>query len=61
MPRRSVRLETAGADGFTEGVRAIEAQMGLADEFPAEVLAAAESPRPPTRDFRTWTAPTSRW
>lgn len=54
MPRRSVRLEATGADGFTDGVRAIEAEMGLADEFPAAVLAAAESaaarPRLPDLD-----------
>jgi exoribonuclease R len=54
VTRRSVRLEAADADQFTAGVRAIEEQMDVADDFPADVLAAAEAaaadPRLPDLD-----------
>ena len=54
MPRRRVSLQAADADGFTDGVRAIEAEMRLSGEFPPEVLAAAAAavadPRLPALD-----------
>ncbi len=47
-------VKAAGADGFTSGVRDIQTQMGIVDEFPAEVLAAADAaaanPRLPDLD-----------
>jgi exoribonuclease R len=54
VPRRSVKLQAAHVGGFVDGVRAIEAEMRLPSDFPAEVLSAAESaaahPRLPDLD-----------
>ncbi len=42
MPRRSVNLQDEGGSGFTDGMRAIDGELGVSQEFPPEVLAAAE-------------------
>lgn len=54
MPRRSVSLQAADADTLTQGVRAVETEMRLDIEFPADVLSEAEvaaaNPRMPDQD-----------
>ncbi|MGI8700650.1 MAG: RNB domain-containing ribonuclease [Nocardioidaceae bacterium] len=54
MPRRRVALEAVDAAAFTDGMAAIESELGLSPEFPSDVLAAAEaaaaSPRLPELD-----------
>jgi exoribonuclease R len=42
VPRRRVRLSSRANAGFAEGIHAIETELGLSADFPAEVLAAAE-------------------
>ena len=42
VPRRSVNLRGHEAERFTAGMRAIADELKVPDEFPAEVLAAAE-------------------
>ena len=42
MPRRTVRLADRDNAGFAEGIRAIEDELGIVEEFPPDVLAAAE-------------------
>lgn len=54
MPRRSLRLQADQGRDFIDGVAAIEAELSLPGEFPADVLAEAEavaaSPRLPDVD-----------
>ena len=42
MPRRRVRLHNADAAMFTAGLSAIAAELGVSEEFPADVVADAE-------------------
>jgi exoribonuclease R len=42
VPRRSVHLQGHDADRFTAGMRAIDEELDIPQEFPTEVLAAAE-------------------
>ncbi|MBA2465859.1 MAG: RNB domain-containing ribonuclease [Nocardioidaceae bacterium] len=54
MPRRSVILSSRANVGFADGIRAIERELSLSEEFPTEVLDAAEqaaaSPKLPDLD-----------
>jgi len=42
VPRRTVNLQSTDGSGFAEDIRAIDEQLGIAREFPPEVLSAAE-------------------
>ncbi|MGI8577876.1 MAG: RNB domain-containing ribonuclease [Nocardioidaceae bacterium] len=42
MPRRTVNLESTDGSEFNAGISAIDQQLGIARDFPPEVLAAAE-------------------
>ena len=59
VPRRSINLHDQDGATFTAGMAAIEREQDVPQEFPADVLAAAEeaaaSPGSPSS-----TAPTSR-
>jgi VacB/RNase II family 3'-5' exoribonuclease len=54
VPRRSVRLADRDNAGFAGGIRAIEEELGISEEFPPAVLAAAQEaaakPRLPELD-----------
>jgi exoribonuclease R len=54
VPRRRVRLADRDNAGFAEGIRTIEDELGIVEDFPSDVLAAAQeaaaNPRLPELD-----------